>query len=138
MGPPLNASDPGLASSHAEGHVHETLAATLPSHNLSQSRNGPYYETSPYGREYNGQVSHESVIENPTPFLPRANLRADRKTLHYLKLEGAIHCWPWTYAEPSSIHTFTTSTLTFPVTNAKDFFDKFVGNGVQNISLLLL
>ena len=64
----LNASDPGLARGYAEGQVYETLAATLPSHNLSQCRSGPCYETSPYGREYIVQVSHESAVEHPTPF----------------------------------------------------------------------
>ena len=49
LGPHLIDSDQGLAISHAEGQVHETLVATLSSHKLSQSRNGPYCETSPYG-----------------------------------------------------------------------------------------
>ena len=55
VGPPFESylSDPGLARSHPEGHVLGILAPTLPSHKISQSRHGPYYETSPYGREYN-------------------------------------------------------------------------------------
>ena len=88
LGPPLNDSDQGWAKSPAEGHVHETLVATLSSHKLPQSRNGPYCETSPYRQEDNLQVSHGTAIEHPTPFSPPAKLRVDRGTVEYLRLEG--------------------------------------------------
>ena len=123
-----------------KGHLqfHETLAATLPSHNLSQSRNGPYYEASPHGREYNVQVLQESAIEHPTPFLPRGNLPVDRDTLDYLRLKGAFTL-PAQDVCRTLVHTYFHHVHpTFPVINAKDFLDEFVGNGVQNISLLLL
>ncbi len=113
-----------------KGHLqfHETLAATLPSHNLSQSRNGPYYETSPHGREYNVQVLQESAIEHPTPFLPR----------DYLRLKGAFTLPAQDVCRILVRTYFHHVHPTFPVINAKDFLDEFVGNGVQNISLLLL
>ena len=138
MGTPLNDSDPGLARSHAEGQFHETLAATLPSHNISQRRNGSHYETSPYGQEHNVQVSHESAIEHPTPFLRRGNLRVDRETLDYLRLKGAFTLPAQDVCRTLVQTYFHHVHPTFPAINAKDFLDEFVGNGVQNISLLLL
>ena len=69
------------ATPYAEGQVHETLAVTLPSHKFSKRSKGVYHETSPHGREYNVEVSHDFGK-------PRGYLRLDQEILDYHRLEG--------------------------------------------------
>ena len=65
-----NDGDPFLARSHTEGQMAQTLSGNSPFAQNILNVAKAYHETSPPGREYNVEVSHEFGKDNSTPFLP--------------------------------------------------------------------